>query len=374
MVMVFSITVCLVLRHFVMMVSLQQTEGFVIDVDARISIAYFESGMEKFRIIIEKNGGINQTLVNQIPCMAFAGNFVWNDDWAQTSGSSATAEPVIENKGDYVTVRCFGMYTFHTLSIVTDITVSKTGLILISSSLRAERDEPTVVQTAWTAYFPVGMFANEKAYVNVEGTITEVTLPEVQTTGPLFTSQQVVYWVDFSRLMEGVTFINMAPGPNVWSGTTVQDERQYGGNEYIARHEHTSWGQGAMKRGDTRVSKVAFYLHGPGGYSENIGMISLVSNLARAKVEAENRLESYSKDDAKAFASQAINTVESGIEKLLRGNISGAEEDLNQANDLLKKAYDTEYAGRLPVELMAPVIILVIAVIVVVLMRRRSKK
>ncbi|MFB0503047.1 MAG: hypothetical protein ACETWE_04370, partial [Candidatus Bathyarchaeia archaeon] len=90
----------------------QHTDGFLIDVgDEDVSIAWIESsGVETFRVIVQKNGGISGIIIALMTYTGTAGWFIWTEDWAQTTGSNATSEPTIQDMGDYVVLTCFGKY------------------------------------------------------------------------------------------------------------------------------------------------------------------------------------------------------------------------------------------------------------------------
>ena len=55
----------------------------IVEKENEIEVAYLEAGIEKFRIVINKNGGISQVLISQIPYTSVAGCYVWNS-WGQT--------------------------------------------------------------------------------------------------------------------------------------------------------------------------------------------------------------------------------------------------------------------------------------------------
>ncbi|MEM2930090.1 MAG: hypothetical protein QW797_04455 [Thermoproteota archaeon] len=355
--------------------TLAQPEGLSINVNSEIDIAYFDSkGEEKFRLIIEKNGGISEIRMSQVTYASPAESFIWNNiNEGQSASSDATAEPIIENKGDYITLTCYGAYRNHSVSAVTDITVSKIGLIVIRSAIRAEQSEPTILRTGWIIHFPTGLLAGEKAYVNMREGIREVNLPVVNfSTGGLFGEVGVVYWMDFSKTTEGITLINMAPDTETYYDANIYDARVDGYDIFSAEFEHTRYGMGSMPEGSTRVSKVALYLHGPGGYSENLAMINLVSGLADAETKSRNVLKSYQNPQSKTLASQALNNAMAGLEKLFKGDIEGAEHDLEQAKSLLKQADETEILTQvLPLTLVAVVVILALLLII---MRRKRRK
>jgi hypothetical protein len=353
--------------------TLAQPEGLSINVNSEIDIAYFDSkGEEKFRLIIEKNGGISEIRMSQVAYASPAESFIWNNvNEGQSANSDATTEPIIENKGDYITLTCYGAYRNHSVSAVTNITVSKIGLIVIHSAIRAERSELTILRTGWVIHFPTGLFAGEKAYVNMREGIREVNLPVVNlSTGGLFGEVGVVNWIDFSKTTEGITLINMAPDTEIYYDVNIYDARVDGYDFFTAEFEHTRWGMGSMPEGSTRVSKVALYLHGPGGYSENLALINLISGLASAETRSRKILKSYQNPQSKMLASQALDNVMAGLEKIFRGDIEDAEYELEQAKNLLKQADETEVLTQI----LLPLLIIVVVILVLLVMRKRKKK
>ncbi|MEM1557237.1 MAG: hypothetical protein QXT26_02100 [Thermoproteota archaeon] len=357
-------------------INAQLEGGFqIVETDNEVEVAYMEVGLEKFKVIINKNGGVSEVQISRIPYTGVAGTFIWNL-WEQTWNSDSVAPPVIENKGDYVEARFYGKYRNAEIYVKTNYTISKTGLVLISSVLEARRDEPTVMQTAWMVYFPASIFANEKAYIRFEKEVREITLPVEVTSGSFYGGEDVVYWVDFSKPTEGIAFINMAPGSEDWYETTVRDERQWGYHQvYCAFFAHTSYGGGAMLTGDKRFSKVALYIHGPGGYEGNKEILDLISDFAKTSVECDKALKSYGRDtDAWKLASQAKGNINSGLERLVKGDIDGSRINLGSAKNLLEEIGKTpgiSFDTLLP---LVAILIVVIIVVIIVVRRRKLKK
>lgn len=353
-----------------------QRGGFqIVETGNTVEIAYMEMGLEKFKVIINKNGGISEVQISRVPYTGAAGTFIWNL-WDQTSNSYSIASPVIENKGEYVEAKFYGKYRDSEIYVNTNYTISKTGLILISSVLEARRDEPTVMQTAWMIYFPTSIFVNEKAYVKFEREVKEIALPVEVTRGSFYEGRDIVYWVDFSKPTEGITFINMAPGSEDWYGTTVRDERQWGVVQgYCAFFSHTSYGGGAMAMGDKRISKIALYIHGPGGYEGNREVLDLISDFAKTDVKCNKALKSYSTNtNAWKLASQAKENINSGLERLARGDIDGSKVNLENAKKLLEEIEKATGIGFETLLLPAIILILIIVVVVIIIRRRKSKK
>jgi hypothetical protein len=349
----------------------QQTGGFSIDVgDEDVSIAWIESsGVESFKVVVQKNGGISEIIIALMTYSGTAGWFIWTEDWAQTTGSNATSDPTIQDMGDYVVLTCFGRYAVHPLAMITNITISKTGIIFISTTLKSE--ETTAVETiAWGLWgFAENTWRGSKAYASVEGHPTqEVTLPTEHTQGTyaLFSTNDVL-WMDFSKPLEGITVISLAP-PFYERGEIV-DERDY---DPTFSCRFILAGVGAMPKGEMRTAKVALYMHGPGGYEGALEMINLLVDLGKADSGAREGLESYKDSGTKDLASQALTKAKSAYDKILMGEMSGAQNDLNQALSLLRQAEEAVRTAALIRDLTyaAVPIIAVVALLIVLKMRR----
>ncbi|MEM2941156.1 MAG: hypothetical protein QW304_06375 [Thermoproteota archaeon] len=366
----------LVLKSYSILISAQLEGMFqVTEEDNEVEVAYLEAGLEKFKVIINKNGGIAEVQVSNIPYTSVAGTQVWSL-WEQTWNTDPMAPPVVVNKGDYVEARFYGKYRTAELYVKTNYTISKTGLILVSSIIEAKRDEPLIMQTAWMVYFSTPIFANEKAYIKFEKEVTEVQLPASVTSGSFYGGQDVVYWVDFSKPTAGIAFINMAPGSEDWYETTVRDERQYGYHDvYSVYFAHTAYGEGAMSMGDKRVSKVALYIHGQGGYEGNKEILDLISDIASTSVECEKALKNVGENtEAGRLASQAMENVNSGLEKLLKGDFEGSETDLGNAKKLLEEVKGIGGVFEKSLPAIVGVIVIVVIIVVIVTRRRKAKK
>lgn len=355
-------------------VNSQFQSGFeIVERANEVEVAYFEMGIEKFRVVINKNGGLSQVLISQVPYTSVAGCYVWNS-WEQTWNSYRRAPPIIENKGDYVEARFYGKYTNAEIYIDTNYTISKTGLILISNAIEARADLPDIRNTLWMIYFPVDIFQDEKAYVKLEKRMVEISLPRETASGDFVATNDILYWVDFSKGTEGITFINMAPGSDIWYSAGVRDERQWGyHNVYGVRITHKPEGQGSMSIGDKRFSKVALYIHS-GGYQSNEEFLNLVSGLASAQVECEKALKKYRQDtEAWILASQAMEIVNSGLNKLIIGDEEGAKTALENANSIIQKM-KTAGGEAMPNLIIITLTTVVIVIIGLIFLRKRIRK
>ncbi len=356
----------------------QQAGEFLVDVGAdEVNVAWLSAtGVEEFGVTIQKNGGVSDIRIAQMTYAYQAGWFIWSDDWGQTGGSNATDEPEIQETADYVSLKFFSKYNVHPLSMVTDITVSKTGVILISSTLTADEDALAVTQIAWGLWgFPENVFGGSKAYLSVEGIgLQEVDLPAEHAAGvdSLFDNTATTYWMDFSKPAEGITVVNLAPP--LYVSYSLGDEREWGGVEFSSQFRHTGWGEGAMTEGQEQVAKVALYIHGPGGYEDNLEMINLLVDLGKAEGGASHAMESYKDTGAKDLASQALTTATSAYDKVVAGDVAGAQEDLSQALGLLSQAENAEQMALImhDVSMLAPVAVVAVIFIILVLIRRRK--
>jgi len=351
----------------------QQTAEFSISIsDQHVDVMLLDSeGREIFGVVVQKNGGISELRVSQIPYATSLGYFVWNDDWGQASGSDATAEPIIDNKGEYVTLTCYGMYRVHQLSMITNITISKTGIIMFSSRLVAERNEPTLMMIAWDSFLPIELFAGEKVYIRAGGRVQEATLPVDFGTNPIFSSSDV-QWIDFSKPLEGITLINMAP--DLHSEGIVQDEREWNGTTYSARYTIRSWGQSSMAQGEEVNTRVVIYIHGSGGYQGNLEVIDLLLSSVDLEVRIRNSA-SFKSDRARELASQARVQMNMALNKLLSGDLNGATDTLKQAESLIKEAEETEMGPLMMRDiLMTMLIVVLIAILYVALKIFRKRK
>ncbi|MEM1557936.1 MAG: hypothetical protein QXT26_00620 [Thermoproteota archaeon] len=348
--------------EFSITVDEQQLEVVLLDTEKR----------ELFGIAIQKNGGISELRISNMQYANTIGFYIWNEAGGQSYSSNATAEPVIEYEGEYVTITCYGKYASHQLSMITNITVSKTGIILFSSRMVGERDEPTILMIAWDSFIPMSLFAGEKIHVYAGKNVREVSLPINFVTNPVFTHNDVK-WIDFSKPLEGITLINIAPYSH--QGATIQDEREWNGTTYSARYNIRGWGQKPVEQGEEFYAKVAIYVHGPGGYQANQKVIDLLVTFA----DLERRLkeiESFKSDKAHVLASQARTQINMALNKMLVGDLNSATEMLNRAEEFIKEAEGIEtmrIAVYYILRIVIPIVILAITLYIILKRIRRRK-
>ncbi|MGQ9479291.1 MAG: hypothetical protein ACUVQ0_04615 [Thermoproteota archaeon] len=372
----FCILTLLILHAQCIIINTQPNDEWeIIEKESEIEIARIEAGLEKFRISIHKNGGIISIEINKIPYTNISGSSIRDASgqiFEQTWYSSPIANPVIEKKDDYVEARFYGKYDNAEVYVETNYTISKNGLILILNILRTNVDVD-LRNTHWRLYFPRSVFQGEKVYAKVQDRIEEAVLTREVTTGDMIYSYDVIYWVDFSKKSEGVTFINMAPGSDMWYFAAVSDELQWGNYDvYSMRLAHKADGAGAMYSGEKRPSRVAIYLHGPGGYRQYEDFINLVSSLASLHIECEKIISNSGGTDAGKLAVQAMEKADSALEKLLRADDAGARTDFENAKSLVQKTKET--GGGLSENLIAVLIVTVILIAILIAILRKRRK
>ncbi len=357
----------------------EQIGDFSVEVlDDEIHVIRIDStGMEIFKVVVLKNGRISEIVIS---FKVFATSAGWSaDPYDQVSGSNSTAEPIVQNMGDYVSLVCFARFSEHPLSVVTNMTICGNGLILVHATLKAEEDALLVQQVSWgLSGFPISLFQGHKAYAQVEGReLQEINLPLEHVTGAqawdLMRSETIpAYWVDFSQALEGITFVNVVPSLTL--GSAVTDGREWETTVFNAAFNLNLWGQGAMVKDELNEVKVALYIHGPGGYQSVLDMINLLLDLGQAEGNAREGLESYTDAGAKSSASQALSIAQSAYSKIVTGDLASARNDIDQASDLLKQAEDTERTAAMMRDLtLAAIPIIAVVVLVIVLKMRRRQ-
>lgn len=346
--------------------------------ETNVTITVISGTAEEFKITINSNGGISSIAISQINFTGAGGWFIWEGDWQQVYGSNATASPIVEEKPDYVTATFFGRYNVHVLDIVTKITVSKNGLILIDSNLTAVEDSSDINRVGWGFWeFPVSLFGGSYAEVFRENTVVRVNLPaEYDPNISLYDTSRMTYWMDFSTLGEGITMINIAP--SLFKGFGIGDNR--GSNEtytnYNAHFRLTDFGKGAMKKGDSKTLRIALYIHGLGGYEGNKDMIDLIVELGKAEDSARNAIASYKDSSVKNLAREAYLKAHSAFDKIMVGDIEGARSLLSESLNIMKEAEEAENSGGMTsriLQLALPIIVVVILVIIILYVRRKKK-
>jgi len=355
----------------------QEAKRFLVVVgETNVTITVISGTAEEFTIMINSNGGISSIRISQINFTGAGGWFIWEGDWQQVYGSNATAPPIVEEKPDYVAATFFGRYNVHPLDIVTKITVSKNGLILIDSNLTATEDASDINRVGWGLWeFPVSLFGGSYAEVCREGTVIKVNLPaEYDPSLSLYDTSRMTYWMDFSTLGDGITMINIAP--SLFKGFSIGDNR--GANEtytnYNAHFRLTEFAKGAMKKGDVKTLRIALYIHGLGGYEGNKDMIDLIVDLGKAEDSARNAIASYKDPSAKDLAHQAFLKARSAFDKIIVGDIDGARSLLSESSDLIRRAEDAENSGIMANRILQLAISTVIMAILIVILYARRKK
>jgi len=350
----------------------QEERSFQIQVDGQdINVICLDStGNEAFKIAIRKNGGIDEITVQYLPFINSGGWFVWRDDWNQI-GADVMSEPIIQNMGDYIIVTCFGRYLVHPFKLVTNITICKTGIIFIHSTLTAENATATE-NIAWGFWgLPEDAWKDSKVYAYIDGKpVQEIVLPASHPVGQYsIWSGSDTLWMDLSKQLSGITIISLAP--QYFSAGEICDERDY---SPVFSCRFTLAGGNAFGKGEARIANVAMYIHGPGGYENALSIINMLVTLGKAWGTAIKGLESYKDTEAKELASQTLSMVDSAYNKILKGDFSDAQSDLSQASSLIKRAADTERNAELFRDLTMAAIPIIAVIALVIVLKKRKKE
>lgn len=354
----------------------QEARKFLVNVsETNITIAVVDSISEKFAMTINNNGGIYNIRISQMNFTNAGGWFIWFDAWQQLYGSNATSKPVVEEKPDYVSATFFAQYQAYLLAIVTNIKVSKNGVILINTNLTAVEDASGIIQTGWGFwFFPFSLFGGRYAEVCREGTIVEVELPAEYNSAltTFYDTSRATSWMDFSTLADGITMINIAP--SLFKGFGIGDNRNATSTDetFNAHFRLTDWGKGAMKKGDVKACRIALYIHGPGGYEENKDVIDLILNVGKAEDKAINAMTSSNDPLVKNFAYQALSYAHSAYEKIFIGDIDEAKSLLEEASNLIKEMEETGNAAIMNIILILLPITTVVLLAIYTLKKKRK--
>lgn len=369
----------------------QYADSFSVDVIGKeIHIALNDRmGVELFKVVVLQNGGISKIAIAHTTYATSAGWSIWDeaygsivDGWGKLHPSKcdATAEPIIQEDNDYVSVKCFAEFPIRPLSTVTNITVCKTGVVFIFSTLKAEENALEISELSWGIWgLPCDIFAGHKAYVEAEelgaGTMIQaVNLPAVAAEATsCFTSGLPTYWMDFSRTMEGITVVDM--DPNLCDEYRIWDQRGRAGDipVFTADLAYKRYPNGAMKKDDVQEARVALYIHGPEGHEGNSEMINLLAGLGKAGGDARKYLGTFKDGGARNLASQALALTESAFRKIMESAVDGAKNDVDEASSLVKQAEDAETRAGMVRDLTyaaIPIMAIVILVIIVKMRRR----
>jgi len=368
----------------------ERSGGFSIEVsDEAIDVAWVDSsGMDVFEVVVLRNGEIDEVRMEMIPYALNVSWCVWGTKGAkeiqrgfhQIEESYATDEPAIVNAGDYVVVTCFSRYSAYALSIMTNITISRTGVVFLSSTLTAEAQEFEMTLIGYFFKLPGNVFGGGKAYVDVMGAVQEVDLPTQiipNATGPFFQDLtlegRTVFWMDFSTPLKGLTAVNQ--NPRLYKtynilGPSGSQRRTYFSVEWY----QTFWGQADMAKGDVKEARVAFYLHGDGGYQPAMDVMSLLVDLAKFWGTYGAWFKSYSDEGARSLAVQAEELAESAQVKISKGDLAAASDDVDRALSLLSQAEEAEKMVVIVRNIATYVLPLIAAVVLIVFVKRRGTK
>ncbi len=336
------------------------------------------SDEELFRVVILKNGGISELILSGYTYVHDGCWCLWNYEVGgpQTNASTVTAEPEIVEAGDYVFLRCFSRSNDFPLSMVSNITISKTGVIFVSSTLTAYENAPGVTMIAWGWFgLPESIFSGTKAYVNMEGTVHEVDLPlQTEQGGGLFNSGDAkVLWMDFSKQLHGFTMVNQ--DANLYESSVIWDQRP-NGTIFSIEWKQADWGHGSMVKGHVKGAELAIILHGEGGHESVQDMIDLLTDIGKVQSRYGTWYESYKDDGALNLYSQARDYAESARRKISAGDITGAGDDATEALNLFAQAEEAEKTASLTRNIATygvPVAVIVVIIVLIVMRRRKAK-
>jgi len=359
---------------------LQEAKRFSVSVsETNVTIAIISGIKEEFSITIHNNGGIYSIRISLMNFTGAGGWFIWEKDWQQVYGSNATAKPIVEEKPDYVTAMFFGRYNVHALDIVTKITVSKNGLILVDSNLTAVEDASDIRGIGWGFWeFPASLFGGSYVEVLRENTVVKVNLPAKYNPNiSIYDTSRMTYWMDFSTLSEGITMINIAP--SLFKGFGIGDNRNATSIDgtFNAHFRLTEFSKGAMKKGDSKTLRIALYIHGEGGYEGNKNMIDLIVELGRAEDFARNAMTSYKDYSAKNLAREAYLKAHSAFDKLMVGDIDGARSLLSESLNIMREAEAAENSASMMtriLQLALPITVVIVLVIILYFRRKKTHK
>ncbi|MEM2980345.1 MAG: hypothetical protein QW385_03110 [Thermoproteota archaeon] len=356
----------------------QEARRFLVNAgETNVTIAVVDSISEKFAITINNNGGIYNIRISQMNFTNAGGWFIWFNAWQQLYGSNATSKPIVEEKQDYVSATFFAQYQAYPLAIVTNMIVSKNGVILINTNLTAVEDASGIIQIGWGFwFFPFSLFGGRYAEVCREGTVIRVELPAEYNSAftSFYDTSRSTSWMDFSTISEGLTMINIAP--SLFTGFAIGDNRNATSTDetFNAHFRLTGWGKGAMKKNEMRTARIALYIHEPGGYETNKDMIDLIVKIGETEDEAINAMTTYRSSSAKDFARQALLSARSAYEKIFAGNVFSAKSLLEEALDLIKRAEDAENSAVIVNNLLWLIPLLIIVATIIIIYVRRKKR
>ncbi|MEM2941157.1 MAG: hypothetical protein QW304_06380 [Thermoproteota archaeon] len=248
---------------------------------------------ELFYIELWKTGGINMLRSRGVEVAERAAGFIWMDDWEQTWGT-VVDEPTIEERDTYTKITCYSQTKTHLVSLVTEVTVTKFGFVFIRLTMRAPSGgAPNIRTTGWVVKLKTEEYSGKNIYINYLWGTEELNLPST------FINQDVTQiikpppnWVDLSVNEGGVTLMNLNPEANL--AFIVQDGRGWDELKFIVTFWHGGWGQGAMLENEERVTEMALFFHGTGGYEPYTNIVERVLEVYQQyggyTVEVENAI------------------------------------------------------------------------------------
>lgn len=336
------------------------------------------SGEELFRIVVLKNGGISELILSGYTYAHDGCWCLWNYEVGgpQTNSSTVTAEPEIMEAEDYVFLRCFSRSNDFPVSMVSNITISKVGVIFVSSTLAAYENAPGISMIAWGWFgLPESLFSGTTAYANAEDAVQAVDLPpQSLQAGAVFNpGGRKVLWMDFSKQLQGFTMISQ--DTSLYETAVIWDQRP-NGTIFTVEWKQSDWGRGTMAKGHTRGTELAIVLHGEGGYEPVQNLIDLLTDIGKVRGRYGTPYESYKDEGALSLYSQARAHAESARQKISKGDMTGAQDDADEALSLFAQAEDAENTASMirNITTYGVPIVALAAIVVLVMLRRRKGK
>ncbi|MEM2350867.1 MAG: hypothetical protein QXT26_00485 [Thermoproteota archaeon] len=354
---------------------IREARSFKVEVrETSVTISVIGPISEEFAVIIDNNGGVHSIRVAQINYTAEGGAFIWDNAWQQLYGSDSISKPIVEEKPNCVEITTFALYRIHPVKIVTKMTISKNGVIIVDMNATAVEDADKILRIGWGFWgFPVSLFGGRYAEVCREGTIVKVELPLEYNSAytRFYDTNRMTYWMDFSTISEGITMINIAPSLTTAFG--IGDNR---GNTdpppsptFYAHFSFTEWQKSGMKKGEVRRGRMALYIHGPGGYEENKDMVNLILDVGRVEDAAINAISSSTNPSDRNLAQEALLYAHSAYEKIFEGDIEGARKLLEEASHLVRKTGGADSAK--PIVSILILIVVAACILAIYYLKRR---
>ncbi|MEM2373930.1 MAG: hypothetical protein QXI11_05755 [Thermoproteota archaeon] len=381
-----TILLIMLLQVFITNVYAQKVEVYPGSGAAQI-VFYDASDKEIASMNFHYSGAIENVNMQNRLVARFIEFFVWMNEWDQR-WATVIGEPTIEEKPKSVKIiGAKSQFKMHPFDIVTNVTVTNTGLLIFDGVLIATG---TSSETQCTAFL-LKMVAEEfdKAIFKEGDEIKECTIPSFKEADTIYTASKTVYWVDLVAVdgSFGIIMIDLNPRTHK-GGFLIEDWRPDPYARTPVQWRHVAWGT-LPNPGEVRRSTVAVFFHGPGDYRNYINIVNPLSELGIVRSEAEEAVEIFTVPDAKSLAQQALDKAKQALAMLMEtGNVQDIQPLVEQAKSLLDQARAVEGgtpptptptpaatptptptpAPGAPIEIIVVAVIMIIIIIVVVLL------